>query len=189
MDPLIKAYFRRDLSAAEESRLQRLLEGSEKAALDFSRAAERHYKSLGLAAASTFVAVELKRQAAGGGWASKLLGLGKLGAVKAVVATSLVVAAGGGYWAVHSQQAQPAKEGDGLVIELSLPSRQALAVAVFDVNGTLVRDFGSKPYSAGEQTLLWDGLGDDAQPVSPGRYRVVVTTPKGDRLEHWLEVR
>lgn len=190
MSSLMEEFFKRDLSAAEEARLKRMLEGSEEDALAFSRSAERHYKGLGLTAASVLLALGIQgKGAADGGWLGKLLTAVKLAGAKAVISTALIVAVGGGYWAVRTRAAAQPQVGDGLAIELSLAKAQMLGITVFDAQGALVRDFGERAYPAGDQTIYWDGLDGRSQAVRPGRYRILVRTAAGKAMERWLEVR
>lgn len=192
MSSLIDEFFERDLSAAEEARLKRMLEGSEEDAMAFSRSAARHYKSLGLAAASILMAFGAHGKGTIGAWFGRGLAALKWAGAKAVLGTVLVATvAGGGYWALRPRQAVPETPavGDGLAIQLSLATARSLSVTIFDAQGALVRDFGERFYPAGEQALYWDGLDDQARAVQAGRYRVLVRTAAGTAMERWLEVR
>jgi hypothetical protein len=212
MNKLIKDYFERDLTPAEEARLHRLLQTSEASALEFSRRAEKHYAALGLTAA----AVLLAKGGAGtlaapaGGWFAKLLGAVKVLSLKTAmtVAVATAVVGGAAVAAVKllPKKAQPIQaaatevatapaaapkaelSGDGLAITLELRKARVLGVAIFDAEGRPVRHYSPQRYEAGVQRLLWDGLDDSQQAVPAGRYRVAVDLGTSS-MERWLEVR
>ncbi len=49
------------------------------------------------------------------------------------------------------------------------------SVAIYDVAGRLVRDFGALQFELGEQTVSWDGRTDTGEPARSGMYFIRVS--------------
>jgi hypothetical protein len=61
-------------------------------------------------------------------------------------------------------------------VRFSLDRGTAVTVEVFDLAGARVRVLATGPRSAGQQTIAWDGQGDDGRTLPSGVYFVRVTT-------------
>lgn len=59
-------------------------------------------------------------------------------------------------------------------IQFDLPSARHASVALFGVDGRLVRRLVEGERGAGRHTAFWDGAGGDGRPVGPGIYFVKV---------------
>lgn len=66
-------------------------------------------------------------------------------------------------------------------LRFQLPSVALVEIQVRDLQGTLVRTLTLGAQPAGQGQLAFDGLGDDGQPLPPGRYlyKVVATDAAG----------
>ena len=74
-----------------------------------------------------------------------------------------------------------ASRGDGFIpVAFTLDKPAKVSLAICDSSGTLVRTgLGGRPYPAGPQTWLWDGLDDADRPVPAGTYTVKLLTHDG----------
>ena len=45
---------------------------------------------------------------------------------------------------------------------------------IYDLWGRAVRDLGGDALGPGPRALIWDGLGDDGRPLTPGGYIVLL---------------
>ncbi len=62
-------------------------------------------------------------------------------------------------------------------VSFKLEKAGKVSLAICDAQGNLVRTcLGAQPYSAGEQTWLWDGLDDADKPVPAGSYTAKLLT-------------
>ena len=64
--------------------------------------------------------------------------------------------------------------------ELALPAAGRVEVALFDVQGRLVRQLVDDLQSAGPRTLRWYGRNDAGQAVGAGIYFVKLRSPFGE---------
>lgn len=66
-------------------------------------------------------------------------------------------------------------------LRYSLPSAALVQIPIRDLQGNLVRTLTLGAQPAGQAQLAFDGLGDDGQPLPPGRYlyKVVATDAAG----------
>lgn len=78
---------------------------------------------------------------------------------------------------------------DGTTFELSLPAPGRVEVALFDVQGRLVRRLVDDLQSAGPRTLRWDGRNDAGQAVGAGIYFVKLRSPFGEESRRVTVVR
>lgn len=69
-------------------------------------------------------------------------------------------------------------------IRFNLPVDGDVTVRVFDLVGNLVRTLATTVSMAGDQEIVFDGVGDTGAPLANGTYlyEVSVTTPTGERI-------
>ncbi len=207
MSDLIKDYFKRDLSPAEERRLLAALK-SEEAALRFSGEAGKTYARL---APSQFWMAFSAALAHLRGAASGMAGLWRGPALRAALASGLVLAAGAGLWSLRQERAALQSEAEAslpfkvsqalpavrsprggagglLSVRVQLPQERRLSLKVLSEGGVTVRDFGTLKVRAGSGRFHWDGLKQDGSPARPGRYTLQVDFGTG-KLERRLLLR
>lgn len=55
-------------------------------------------------------------------------------------------------------------------LSFSLPHELTVSLAIFDINGKVVRNLAHKSYPKGISSVVWDGNTDNGKPVPPGIY-------------------
>ena len=74
----------------------------------------------------------------------------------------------------------PQPFGRAVTVVIALARASETRVAVFDLDGRLVRTLlPSSVAGAGRRTLVWDGIGDDGRTVPAGVYWVRMAWPGG----------
>jgi hypothetical protein len=85
--------------------------------------------------------------------------------------------------AVESVSVIPNPFNPSTTVRFTVLQAMPVDVAVYSVDGKQVRELArDRFYSAGEQTLRWNGTNDQGHPVASGVYLVRVCTPYGDHV-------
>lgn len=77
--------------------------------------------------------------------------------------------------------AAPNPFGTRTRISFQLVRSGSIALAIFDVNGRIVRSMPATPCAPGPHSFEWDGLDDAGIATAPGVYFALVRTPEGRR--------
>jgi hypothetical protein len=67
----------------------------------------------------------------------------------------------------------PNPSTNGSRFEFTLPENKIIDIAIVDIAGHSVKSFGSKMYSAGSNSLFWDGIADNGSKSPSGDYRLI----------------
>jgi hypothetical protein len=70
----------------------------------------------------------------------------------------------------------------GAVLRYELPARGRVSLAIFDVNGRMVRELASGEIAAGRFTTRWDGRASNGVAASSGMYFARLTSLGGERV-------
>ncbi len=89
------------------------------------------------------------------------------------------VAGGPGHALVQLRAAQPNPSHGTTLLRFTLPSRQSVELAVFDVRGRRVRTLVHGTRGAGDQAVTWDGRDGSGVASAPGIYFYRLVTPDG----------
>lgn len=71
---------------------------------------------------------------------------------------------------------------DGAVLRYELPARGRVTLAIFDVNGRVVRELSSGEIAAGRYTTQWDGRATNGATASSGMYFARLSHGGGERV-------
>lgn len=196
---LIVEYFRRDLDAAEEESLAKLLADSPEAAERFAAAAADDYASMGLPEPGTerqrrWLPLIVLGAAAVAVGATAWLGRPQASPV-AVIAEN----GDGGFDVVerpHPQAAEEAapaaEEAPRLFVQAQTPrgpfdirvsGAKAEAVGVFNAKGLRIASL----QALDSRRFRWDGRDEDGQAVGAGPYQLRLEA-KGRLLKQWVEI-
>ena len=93
------------------------------------------------------------------------------------------VAVGGVPAVAFLAQNAPNPFANGTSIHFGLPAPGRVDLAVYDVQGRLLKRLVSGPLDAGEHTSLWDGTDEHGSHVRPGVYYYRLVLPDHGRFE------
>ncbi|MCK4413428.1 MAG: T9SS type A sorting domain-containing protein [Candidatus Eisenbacteria sp.] len=79
--------------------------------------------------------------------------------------------------AIHLFQNQPNPFAPETRIDFELPREGPVELAIYSVNGRLIRSLLKEKRSAGPHTVRWDGRDDDGRKVASGVYFYNLTAP------------
>lgn len=195
MSDLSKAFFERELSAAEEEALAAELEQSDEACAAFAAVAEEDYRKSGFAAPNAAQPKRLRWMAGGA-----LLALGVAWAAWPTADKHPVLTAAVEEKAYEEQvqapvQAKPAAvqavaprhdrldvtpQGSGFVLTVNVAGAGAGRLELRDPQGRVLRSLFSGPLEAGHWAFRWDGTGTDGRALAPGQYRLAWA--RGDEM-------
>lgn len=187
MSALSKAFFERDLSAAEEEALAAELEQSDEACAEFAAVAEEDYRKSGFAAPNAAQPKRLRWMAGGA-----LLALGLAWAAWPTADRHPVLTAAVEEKAYEEQVQAPVRpkpaavqaeapqhdrldvtpQGSGFVLTVKLASGGDSRLELRDLQGRVLRSLYSGPLEAGTWAFRWDGTGMDGRALMPGQYRL-----------------
>ncbi len=85
--------------------------------------------------------------------------------------------------------ASPDPASGAMTLTFALPRESVVGARVFDLAGRVVRGLGTGRFTAGTHALVWDGRGDDGQPVAPGVYFVRLDLERGSLTRRIVRVR
>ncbi len=77
----------------------------------------------------------------------------------------------------------------GARFAFELPSAGSASLVLYDLGGRSVRELASGWFSAGGQSVSWDGRGDDGLALAPGAYYARLVTARGALARRFVLVR